>query len=202
MESKHKEILQRTIQLFMQYGIKSHTMDDIAAKLGMSKKTIYQFIKNKEDLVFQALSMFIEIQKQKFETILKKPLNAIDQFISINQEIGQHLKQTHPSVMFDVQKYYPEAWDLVRNFKNEFIAQLIKENLSKGISEGLYRNNINPEIVAFLYVSMADNLFNINHLSMKYSIVQLHRELVRYHIRAVANEKGILHLQKTFNKTD
>ncbi|HCQ30458.1 MAG TPA: hypothetical protein DIU39_09240 [Flavobacteriales bacterium] len=202
MEQKHLEILQRTQQLFMQFGIKSQTVSDIASKLGVSKKTLYLYINNKEDLVMQVMKMFIEYQKQKFEEILQQPLNAIDRFIAINQEIGQQLKQMHPSVMFDVQKYYPEAWEMVRQFKNDFIAKLIVDNIEQGIGEGLYRKNINPEIVSFLYVNMADNLFTINDLSLKYSIVQLHKELARYHIRAVANEKGINYLQQTFNNKD
>ena len=186
----------------MQFGIKSQTVSDIASKLGVSKKTLYLYINNKEDLVMQVMKMFIEYQKQKFEEILQQPLNAIDRFIAINQEIGQQLKQMHPSVMFDVQKYYPEAWEMVRQFKNDFIAKLIVDNIEQGIGEGLYRKNINPEIVSFLYVNMADNLFTINDLSLKYSIVQLHKELARYHIRAVANEKGINYLQQTFNNKD
>jgi AcrR family transcriptional regulator len=200
MDQKHLDILVRTQQLFMQFGIKSQTISDIASKLGVSKKTLYLYIKNKEDLVLQVLKLFIEHQKQKFETILQQPINAIDQFIAINQEIGQQLKQMHPSVKYDVQKYYPEAWEMVRQFKNDFVSQLIINNINKGIEEGFYRENLNPEIISFLYVKMADNLFSINELSVKYSIVQLHKELVRYHIRAVANDKGIKYLQQTFNK--
>ena len=199
MEDKFKDILAKAIALFMQFGVKSQTMDDVASKLGMSKKTLYQYVSNKEDLVLKAIRFFVENQKKQFEEILQTEGNAIEHFIAINKVISAQLKQMHPSIMFDVQKYYPEAWNVVRDFKIEFISQLIKDNITQGVKESLYRPNLNKEIVAFMYVTMADNLFSMNPLSMKYSIFDLHRELVRYHIRAIASEKGLHYLQQKIN---
>ncbi len=178
-------------------------MDDIASKLGVSKKTLYRYVKNKEDLVGRVIDYFIEQQQQMILMIVKdKQFNAIQAFVEINKNFGNHLKQTHPSVIFDIQKYYPSAWQKMRSFKMDFIFNIVAENINKGIAEGLYRNNINAEIVAFLYVTMADNLFNVNQLAEKYLLNQLHIELVRYHVRGIANEKGIKYLQEILNKNE
>ncbi len=203
VDEKHLDILQKSIALFMQYGIKSQTMDDIASKMGISKKTLYQYVKNKEDLVQQGISFFVEKRKKEFDEITCcESGNAIDRFIAINRVISQELKQMHPSILFDIQKYYPQAWEVVREFKIDFITQLIKDNIEQGIKEGLYRENLEKNIVAFMYVTMADNLFTTNPLSMQYSIFHLHLELVRYHIRGIASEKGLNYLIENINKNE
>lgn len=199
MDDKHIQILQKALGLFIQFGVKSQTMEDIASNMGMSKKTLYQFVKNKEDLVTQTLTFFINQHKAKFSEILKGNGNAIDKFITINKLVSKQLQEVHPSVLFDIQKYYPAAWKILREFKFSFISDLIKENLNQGIAEGLYRDNLNVEVITFMYTTMADNLFSHNHLSIKYSIAQLHKELVRYHIRGIAGEKGIHYLLKKLN---
>lgn len=187
-------------ELFMRYGIKSLTMDDIARHLGMSKKTIYQFVKDKKDLVNKCVSLAIEDEQCILCDTKEQKGNAIDILLDINERVSIKLQNVQPSVMYDIERYYPEAWKIMQNHKKEFIFNMLKENLELGMKEGLYRSNLIPDIIAGNYVVLINQLFDSEYFnSSSYDFKTLHREIARYHIRGIANEQGRLYLKKKLN---
>ena len=205
MEDKQKEIelLLASTALFMRYGIKSLTMDDISRNLGISKKTLYQFVSDKKDLVKKGMKLMIDHEKEMIGTIINNSQNAIDELMGMTKCISSELGEIHPSVIFDIQKYYPQAWKIMEDHKMNFIYETMLANLKRGLKEGYYRENINPLIIANIYMGMVDNMLNPeNPVNKTVSMNKLHLEIIRYHIKGIANEKGMLLLKKTLKKEE
>ena len=111
------------------------------------------------------------------------------------------LKEMHPSVMFDLQKYYPESFLIFSNHKRVFIANCVEKNIARGIEEGLYRDNINVVIISRLYLSKIDAIWNTDLFPSKdFSFAQVHLEMIRYHIRGLASSEGLIYLKKRISK--
>lgn len=191
-------------ELFTQFGVKSLTMDDIARHLGMSKKTIYQHVKDKKELVLKCVKHKIcNNQCTIQEKSQKVDGNAIDILMEINKEVGLNLSRLHPSIMYDLQRYYPESFQVINDHKEEFIYNMILENLELGIKQGLYRENINPKLIAQVYVHMIDTMINKTKFHLpEFSLSEFHKELIRYHIRGIASNKGIEYLASKFNNSE
>jgi len=194
---KKTELISAATMLFMKYGIKSLTMDDIARHLGISKKTLYQFVSDKKDLVKQGVAMLIEHEKTMLCSALENSKTAIDELIEVTRCVSSEIGEMHPSVIFDLQKYHPEAWKLMENHKKNFIYNMMLDNLKRGIKEGYYRDNLDPFVITNIYIGMVDNVLNPeNPIHKSMSIDNLHKEIIRYHIKGIANEEGMSYLKK------
>jgi AcrR family transcriptional regulator len=202
-EDKSSQLIRTVLELFMKFGIKSLTMDDISRKLGISKKTLYQFVKDKKDLVKKGMVLCLEDEQNMIAEITKESNNAIDELIEITKCANARLTEMHASVIYDIQKYHPESWILMENHKKEFVKGVILENTKRGIEEGYYRDNLNPEVIASLYIIMIDSLFHADeNFGKEVSLGDLHLEMIRYHVKGIANEKGIALLKKTLKKSE
>lgn len=203
MDDKAQKILEQSTILFMQYGIKSLTMDDIAKHLGISKKTLYQSFSDKADLVLKGMLAHMTHEQDALEAINEECENAIDEMFMISQHVSKHIQSMHPSILFDLEKYYPLAFKEFENYKLKYIMGCIARNIEAGIDQGLYRKNINIPVVAGLYVGRMDILFDQNLFpSSKYSLKDVYFEAIRYHIRGIASEKGIAYLKDKFKTLD
>ena len=190
MEAETK-ILKKSSEMFMTYGIKSVTMDDISRANGISKKTLYRYVDNKADLLNKVLVLQNEEEKLALIECKEQANNAIEEMILISRYVNKLLQSINPSAVYDLQKYYIEHWNLMRSLHEKYIFNLIKENLKIGIQENLYRDDMNIDIVAKLYggtshLILDTNLFPIN----QYKRSDLHREMVRYHLYSIVSEKG------------
>lgn len=185
----------------MQYGIKSITMDDVARHLGMSKKTLYLYVKDKKELVLKAMQYNIESDVKCTFDITNRGLNAIDEMLEIAAFVTEQIKKVQPAVLFDIQKYYPEAWALHEQFKYEHVVEHLTINIEKGIAEGLYRSNLVPEMIAKFYVSKLESVFDPRLFpTNKYTVPQLYNEFMRYHLLGICSYKGAEYLvNKIFN---
>lgn len=201
MDTKFLEILERAGAVFMRYGVRSVTMDDIAKELKISKKTLYKYVKDKSDLVTKIVFGQCEMEKIVLSNATDDAENAIDELMLMSSTIGQKLQQMNPSVLFDLEKYYPEAWAVFTEHKQGFILDSVRENLARGMKEGIYRDNLNAEIIAKLYIQKIDSIFDPAIFPVgKFNFYQIHLELMRYHIRGVANDKGMKYLAKKIAK--
>lgn len=197
MDNKLQQILDGVSLLYMKYGIKSVTMDDVAKELGISKKTLYLYVKDKEDLVKQVVSYHITKQNCEFDHIELENMNAIDVLLHVSQQVLQFFSDFTPNVRYDLQKYYPTVLKLFSDHRNEHIYKNIRTNLDKGIKDGLYRNNIDPHVIAATYVSRIDVIFDNTYFPHdKYSFSHLFQELFTYHIYGIASKKGIEYYEK------
>jgi TetR/AcrR family transcriptional regulator, cholesterol catabolism regulator len=193
-----EKLLEDIRVLFFRFGIKSVTMDDIARELGISKKTIYQYFKNKDDLVNQIFSSFFETTQMEILGIVRQSPNAIDEWIKLSRYHNKFLNDFNPSVIYDARKYYPTCWQQFEKHKLEFMNKLIISNLKRGMDEGIYRKNIDPDILSRFHIykmeMLADNTVT---KGLSKSNATLLNEITEYHLRGVASAKGILLLEKT-----
>lgn len=203
MEAKSRNTIAKIHDLLMQFGIKSLTMDDIARNLGISKKTIYTFVSDKADLVEKAIIHYMDEDKVVMEKIHDDSENAIEELISISKNVSQHLRKMHPSILFDLQKYYPKAYEKFEEYKSEHVMACVKRNLEEGISQGLFRKNLNIPIVSKLYVGRIDLIMDPTVFPpSKFDVKDVFYENIRYHIRGIASEKGVEYLKERFKKPD
>jgi len=195
--SEKEKILASSEKLFMRYGIKSVSMDDIARELGVSKKTIYQSVENKEVLVKEIVVARSEREMKMIDEIFSCCDNALEEILTLARHITKDLRDMSPKVMYDMQKYYRDVFQMIESFHNEFIYKTIKDNLIKGIKEDLYRKDINAEVIARLYVAKNVILVDESEFSLReYHPDELFMQHIKYHIHGVAAPKGIKLLDK------
>lgn len=203
VDEKRKKIVEQVTVLFMQYGIKSLTMDEIARNLGMSKKTLYQSFADKADLVETGIQAHMDKEAKSLQAIQEQSTNAIEEMFLLSQHVSVYLQQMHPSILFDLEKYYPAAYAKFNQYKTELIMASIARNIEQGIAQGLYRKNINIPIVAGLYVGRMDIIFDQQLFpNTHYNAKDVYFEAIRYHIRGIANENGIKLLREKFKTLD
>lgn len=187
-----EKIIRESMEMFFRYGIKSITMEDIARELGVSKKTLYQFFENKHDLLMVCMDLHDQEQKLQLKDIQAVATNAIDEMIRIAKYFDQMLKQVSPTLIFDVQKYYREAWEKMNKMHNEDVYKEIFANLERGIKEGLYRTDFDPDIIAKIYVNTSLLGTRPDVFSPKY--YKMHEFLkmnILYHLHGIASAKGM-----------
>jgi AcrR family transcriptional regulator len=203
MEQKKLEFLTKASIVYMQFGFKSVTMDEMARQLVMSKKTIYTFVRDKADLINQCLELNQEMEKCDITEIAEKHKNAIDELLAIGELVSTRLRSIHPSIFFDLMKYYPAVIQKFKQHKDTFVKQCVIENLEKGIKQGLYRDNLDSEIIAKMYLSFIDVLFQGDTFpTSEYTFTQVYSEYFRYHIRGIASDNGLKHLQKVLTNNN
>lgn len=206
MDVKEK-ILDGAEALFMRYGIKSVTMDDIARELGMSKKTLYQHVANKNDLIGQIFGCRMEEEQEEMEQIHREASDAIDELLRIAKSVIRRLRKMSPAALFDLKKYHSAEWKAFETHHQEYIYLLIKRNIERGMEQGIYRNNLNPDIVSKLYVGKTslvadEELFPLS----EYNLEELFRQYILYHIHGIASMEGrkllLEHLDATLENID
>lgn len=194
-------ITQTACESFLQLGFKSVTMDDIATKLAISKKTLYKYFKNKEALVKAASSEFHQKISHVIEEIMKENHNAIEESFRIKQAVNVHLMQSKTSPMFQLRKYYPKIFSELFGKQFEIFKLSVLNNLNKGIEEGLYREDIDKDTILKFYFLLVNGIHE-NDLfdSNMYSTADLGQKALEYHIRAIATEKGSKELKTQIEK--
>jgi AcrR family transcriptional regulator len=197
MSEELKNILLKARELYMRYGIKSITMDDIARELGISKKTLYQFVTDKEDLVGKFVDNEIEIRREEICKCFKTGFNAIEELFEISIFMNKLMREQNPATEYDLKKYYPVQYQKTIKARRDGMYEYLLLNLKKGKKEGLYREDLNNEIIAKLYISRSENIhFNELFTIEEFTSVNLFLELLNYHVRGIATEKGIIELEK------
>ena len=192
MEQKEIQLLEQVDKLFMRCGIKSLTMDDIAREIGISKKTLYLHCSDKEDLLIKSFAHHFRCEEDFQNRIVSKNLNAIDEIFEVSKHVSEMLKTIHPSVHYDLRKYYPEAWKIFSEYRKNFMLKCVSDNMEKGKKEGLYRANLNIPIVARIHISRVDIVFDGELFpANQFNFAEVFFEMIRYHIRGIASPKGI-----------
>lgn len=198
---KEQQIITDAIKVFMTYGIKSVTMDDIARHMRMSKKTLYQYVSDKNDLVKRCLEHDCQITEETVKDILTKGLNAIEENFEISKNIVEDLKNIHPSIFYDLEKYYPDAWNTMHELRHDFVAVVMQKNMERGIKEGLYRDDLNVALMTKLWVARLNVIFDPNIFSLDdFNLVDVYRQMFIHHVRGIASDKGLKYIEKNQHK--
>lgn len=195
-QSREQELLMQVIRVFMRLGIKAVNMDDVARHLGVSKKTLYKYFKDKRDLVTRSLNLLIEETDRMMHGMKDVPGNAIDAEFAMMRYVRKMLAEQHPSVLFDLQKYYATAWAEVTKRREHIIYTTAEENLRRGQEEGVYRLDFDPRIVARFMVAIADVSKQAQTtLAIGKALSEVYFESFQYHIRGIASPKGLQYLE-------
>ncbi len=158
--SQTERIVSGSEELFLKAGIKSVTMDDIATHLGMSKKTIYQFFKDKNELVFALVKKKLKDDEDQVAAIISQSGNVIEEMINMMKCSEEIFSRINPIVIHDLQKYHPEAWKQFQDFKSGVLVHTLEQLLSKGIKQGYIRPDIDVKILARMRVAQVEMGFN------------------------------------------
>ena len=172
-------------------------MDDVARELGISKKTLYEYFTDKNDLVGKFLEFHIKKIRCVFEEEKEDEGNAIDHLLFISKIMRNFLQEMNPSVHYDLQKYYPAIFKSLFEYKRDKMLDSVKQNIIRGMKEGFYRKDLNPEIIAHIYVNRVEGSMDADFLKTNdFTSSELFSEMFTYHIRGISSKKGIEYFEK------
>jgi AcrR family transcriptional regulator len=191
-ESDTKQRIRKAAHdLVMQYSIRSVSMDDIAAKLGMSKKTIYQYFKDKDELVEAVVDDVIDTNQCICNTDREKADNAVHEIFLVMDMMVEMFKTMNPSILFDMQKYHQAAFMKFQKHRNEYLYNVCRQNLERGIREELFRPEINVEIMARYRVETMLTAFNPEfQRNLKKSLLEIEEEIIIHYLFGLVTLKG------------
>ncbi len=180
-----QEFLQKAFKLFIRYGIKSVTMDDISHELGISKKTLYEWVKDKHELVAQVLDHSQHCSEKEKQQ--NKEQSALNKLFSVYEFVVTLLKEHNPSFDYDLKKYYPDLYEKFYQIRREKMIEGMKQNLVQGINEGVYRKDLNVEFISKLHLLNVESIQNSDIFNEYMSPINLFREMFKFYLRAIAN---------------
>jgi len=183
--------------LFMRYGVRSISMDDIARHLSVSKKTLYHHFADKDDMVSTVCQNHLQQGLKEFEEIRLKSENAIDELRLISLCIRRNMEDTNPSLLFDLQKFHPKAWNIWLDHRNRYMKASIIRNLEQGMKEGYFRADLDPEIIAALRLINIESVFDVNIFPKdKFKAVYVQEQIFEHFVYGICTDKG----KKLFQK--
>ena len=184
-------MIQRAGELFMRIGIRSVSMDDIARELGISKKTLYQLVENKEELVHLVLESDTCKDIEVMQRNQRESADAIDEFLRNSRYFIREMRKVSPTAIYDVRKYYPEIFQgQVKAHQHEF-HKGVAANLERGMEEGLYRDDIDADIIANLYVGMTMMVIDRGVFpAQDRPLSEILRQHSTYHFNGIVNQFG------------
>lgn len=186
-----QRITNKARELFFRYGLKSVTMDDIATNLGVSKKTIYQYYTDKDSIVEAVMLFEIQRGEKECNQYSNQSENAVHEVFMTIDMMQEMLSTMNPSLIFEMQKYHPNAFKMFNDHKHQFIYQTIKANLERGQREELYRQELNAEVLAKYRVETLFLPFSQDVFPMaKFNIFQVSLELMNHFLFGITTPKG------------
>jgi AcrR family transcriptional regulator len=198
MDEKFNNILKESLKLFMKYGLRNLSMDDICRDMGISKKTLYLYVENKADLVDKIMQFHIEQDRIcLYDPELYRDKNAIDVLLAISKNVSEQLKDFKPSISFELQKYYPDVYRRFMETKRIQVYEGISKNLQKGIDEGIYRQDIDVDLVSLLYIQNLEDVHNIDFFKgTEKPFEKVFSVMFENHIRSISNAKGLEYFER------
>lgn len=197
MSKQLDTLLVKSRDLFKRYGVKNLTMDDIARELGMSKKTIYQQVENKAELVKKSMQYYLTEEREKMKEILESKPNSVDAMIELFSYFIGQISEFNPLAFHELQKYYPETWEIYIEYRNFYFHSKIVGNIEEGMKQGVYREGLDPDIISKLYINGFDLLLDPNIFPpKKYVFLSVYKEFLNYHLRGILSAKGLKFLEQ------
>lgn len=195
------QIIELASSMFLEYGFKSVTMDDLSERLGVSKKTIYDYFDTKNQLVEEAAMHIFKTISCTIDNVRTKKLDPIAETLAIKNQVMRHLRNEKSSPQFQLQKYYPKTSENLKKMQWNKMHECYYENLKRGVDEGYYRKNIDLEAVFRLYYYgmnlVKDNkAFPLQHFNTN----RIKDQYIEYHIRGIASLKGLQRLEELLSE--
>jgi AcrR family transcriptional regulator len=185
------KLLKGAEELFMRYGVRSVSMDDIARHLGVSKKTLYQYFADKDDIVVSVTKSHLERERLQFQTITDESKNSVEELVKLSICLKENFRGINPSLLFDMQKYHYKAWKVWLDFKYNFIRQSIMRNLQQGMEEGYFRPELNTDILVTMRLEVVQMAFDHQVFPREqYSLPDVQMHLFDHFVHGLLTEKG------------
>ena len=186
------KILESVAGMFLKYGVRSVSMDDIAHEVTISKKTIYQHFVDKDDLVKQVTLLVLKDRQIEFDKIGEDAANAIEELSIMSKCIRKEFTELNPSLMYDVQKYHPEAWGLFLKHEKEVIEKSVIRNLEQGITQGYYRPEIDVNVLGRLRVRQIHMSFDERLFPKKeFDFTEVQMQMFSHFVHGLLTEEGL-----------
>lgn len=186
-----ERILVKAHELFSRYGFRRVTMDEIAVKTGMSKKTIYQSFENKDEIVNSVVEEHIKKSCKFCESHCFNSENAVHEIFLNIETIQELVGEMNPTVFEDLEKFFPAVFVKLYYHKSEYLAKKVKDNLLTGIEEGLYRKELNVDIITKLRIETAFLPFKQDIFPYgKFSMVEVQKEIIKHYLYGLCTPKG------------
>jgi AcrR family transcriptional regulator len=196
MEAKERITLQAE-ELFIKYGIRSVSMDDIANNLGMSKKTIYQFFSDKDELVEAVVLLHIGRIQTDCTTCNSQAKNAIEEIYLTIDRIMEEFTNMNPVLLYDLHKFHPRAYQLFKNHKDKFLLEFIRKNIEWGIRDELYRPDLDVDVLSKFRIESMMIPFNVSVFPPgKYTLAHTSEVIIENFIFGLVTIRGYKLIQK------
>lgn len=196
METKER-ILIKAEELFMQFGIRSVSMDDIANNLGMSKKTLYQYFADKDELVDGVVEGHIKEIQEDCLCCKKEAANAIHEIFIMMERIMVEFSNMNPMLLYDLEKFHHKAYQRFRDHKDKFLLQIIQDNIEWGIKDELYREGVDIDVMSKFRIESMMIPFNVTVFSPgKYNLATTSELIIENFTYGLATIKGHKLIQK------
>jgi AcrR family transcriptional regulator len=197
-----EQILAESERLFWQHGVRSVTMEDIARQLSISKKTIYQHFNDKEDILCQIMQAKAEADVVEMTCIANVTPNSIEEMMEMLQMISKKQEQVNPCLFAEVRRYYSQAYNLIRQHVDNYIMKRIANNILRGKEDGIYRDDINPLVMARIRVEQIELALSSDFmLPGEINRLVIQCELTHHFVRGMLTEKGFDIYNKYVNKS-
>ncbi len=185
------KILSVSVELFRQYGFKSVTMDDIARRAGISKKTLYQHFADKQEVVNESVIWYKQHMSENCIAQIKDAENAIEAMVRLLAFFDETHKRLNPMAMFEMQRYFPDAYNTFRELLLARDVVIIRDNILQGIKEGLYREDLNAELLARYRLETSLLILQPNLMvSDRNSLMSVTLEIGEHFLYGIMNTKG------------
>jgi len=195
-----ERILKTAEELFMKFGIRSVTMDEIASEQGISKKTIYMHFEDKDAIVHEVATFRMNCEQDISEQIWKEAENPIHEVVKEIEMLQTHITALNPVVIYDLKKYYPKTWAVFQQHKQTIFLDITRRNLQEGVKQGLYRPEINIEILSKLRMEEVDFAFDQSVFpSSQFNQFEIHKTFIDHFLRGVLTPKGLAVYEKYIN---
>jgi TetR/AcrR family transcriptional regulator, cholesterol catabolism regulator len=195
-DEKFEPMLEQIKKLFLEFGIKNLNMDDISHKLGISKKTLYRFVRSKEDLIARLFD-YEELKWVKDSTnIGGQDFNAIEKLFKVSLLVFEEMKLFNPMLMFELKKYYEHLYNDYHTQKLAHVSKSMRLNLKQGIQEGFYRPDLNIEAIVAIYMNYLIEIHNSELCKIAdVTFDELFRIMFENHIRAISTPEGVAYFE-------
>jgi len=196
MEPKERIIKEARV-LFFKLGIRSVTMDDIAAQVGMSKKTLYQHFADKDELVDNLVDGEVELMQNETIDCITNSANAIEEIFISMEMANKHFTKMNPMVLFDLHKFHFKSFQKFMEHKNNFLIKVITDNLRRGMAEELYRADTKIDIMAKYRLQMLMLPFDMEaYPPMQYNLMDVSNAMIENFLYGLSTEQGYKLIEK------
>lgn len=195
---QRKRVIDMAGKMFAEQGIRAVRMDDVAAALGMSKRTLYEMFADKEELLLEGLKLKEERKCEFVAQVVATADNVLEIVLRLYQHGMDQMKNIHPSLYLDINKY-PKVADFLKQQKEQG-AENSKKFYQTGIQQGLFRTDINFEIFQFLMDLSMNGFLNNKVMMEKWTLTDVLDTVVRVNMRGICTEKGMRMLDEFFER--